>query len=91
MKVKQSVFLFSSFIDILLHMCYTEIAKQTEYMENGCIFIPVFGVQSFDEFDKMQIPYSDCMLMLIFCIWFVWRRLEFAFLCADFGRRTFLL
>ena len=51
--------------------------------------MPIFDIQSFCEFDKMQVPYSDCVRMLIFCIWFVWRRPEFAFLCADFGRRTF--
>ena len=37
----------------------------------------------------MQIPYSKSVVIYPICIWFVWRRLEFAFLCADFGQRTF--
>ena len=48
------------------------------------------------EFDKMQIPdwYKFAlhqMIALGYMIYFrfVWRQSEFAFLCADFGWRTF--
>lgn len=37
----------------------------------------------------MQIPYRESY-SIPYLYMFVWRRPEFAFLCADFGRRTFL-
>ena len=39
------------------------------------------------EFDKMQIPSENYEKFLLFQL--VWRLLEFAFLCAYFGRRIF--
>ena len=43
------------------------------------------------EFDKMQIPLcGDISMLHSFHVKLVWRLLEFAFLCAYFGGRTFI-
>ena len=56
----------------------------------GIIFIPFFRILSL--LNLIKCKFRTAMYAYTrFCIWFVWRRLEFAFLCADFSRRTFLL
>ena len=57
------------------------------------IFIPFFSILFYcNEFDKMQIPYTVKSIAIYpFCIWFVWRRPEFAFLCAGFKSAHFFI
>ena len=51
--------------------------------------MPFLGYSNIGEFDKMQIPFTMLLWRHLFHVKLVWRLLEFAFLCAYFGRRIF--
>ena len=54
-------------IDFAVIECYNEYAKQTKYCNDGCFLfrdtISFIKHTITDEFDKMQIPYSDSIVI----------------------------
>ena len=52
--------------------------------------IPFLGHTTWNEFDKMQIPPSSMWFIPAWYDWFR-KQSEFAFLCANFGWRTFII
>ena len=60
-------------IDFLLFVGYNISAKQTKYTVNGSIFFrgylyPFLSYSIAVEFDKMQVPYSNSIVIYPFCI-----------------------
>ena len=77
-----------------LKQWYNNYAKPTEYFSKGYFYL--YGIiisflrHVYNEFVKMQIPTGRGKIIYWFLLFqLVWRLLEFAFLCAGFGWRTF--